>query len=151
MRPEKELRKACGKIAKWHEGVVSIVLLPTGGFILKAHGDAEILPAIGIEGENLIGSQDDFDFFFDVIGYEAQVEKVNFNPTKMKFVKEVGWTSKYWKKSQPSDDFVVDTVGELFPHKISAIAIALIAAVTRESRHRMKRAVLGRFSRKSSS
>lgn len=137
---EKELAKACRKIAKWKRGNCLFQVLPTG-FILKMAGDSEMVPTIGVVNEQLVGAQDDFDMFLDLIGYEGQVERVLFDPSRVKFILDAGWSGKYWMKPTPAQikgaDFVVDTIGTRFPQKVSALAIILIAAVHREGHRRL--------------
>ena len=70
--PEKILASAARKIAKWYRAECSYQLLPNG-FILKMNGDSQPLPTIGVVGEQLIGSQDDFDAFLDLLDVAAAV------------------------------------------------------------------------------
>jgi len=134
--PEKILASAARKIAKWFRAQCSYQLLPNG-FILKMNGDSQLLPTIGVVGEQLIGSQDDFDAFLDLLGYEAQVERVLFDPSKVKFILDSGWSSKFWRKPSAADvsgknDLAVNTVPYRTAGKIGAIALVLVAAVSQE-------------------
>ena len=147
---EKALSKATRKIAKWNKDKCSYQVLPNG-FILKMHGDATMLPTIGVVDDQLIGAQDDFDMFLDMLGYEGQVERVLFDPSKVKFILDAGWSGKYWRKPTPKQtltdtqgeraDFVVDTIPVRLPSKISAIALILIAASQQSSRRKIKEAL----------
>lgn len=129
---EKELAKTCAKLMKWCPGKVMFQKIPEKGFILKMAGDSEMVPTIGVIGDQLIGSQDDFDMFLELVGYEAQTERVLFDPERRRFIMDAGWTAKFWKLDQERENFVIDTIGNRVPSKVAAIALALIAAVSRE-------------------
>jgi hypothetical protein len=151
-KAERELGKACNKLAKWFRQECQYQKLPTG-FIVRMAGDSVNVPTIGIVDEQLIGAQDDFDMFLDLLGYEAQVERVLFDPTKVKFILDAGWSGKFWRKPTPGqvaerDDFVVDTIPIRMPSKVSAIAVALIAATEREGKRRIVNKVLHPFKKK---
>lgn len=149
---EKLLEKSCRKIARWFRDKVVIEMLPTG-FILKLVSESQMTPTIGIVNEQLIGAQDDFDFFIDLMGYEVQTERVLFDPTKARFILDAGWSGKYWRKPSPEDvagktDLLVDTLGSRLPTKTSAIAVLLMSVVEREKRRRTKQAILHPFQKK---
>jgi hypothetical protein len=143
--PEKILASATRKIAKWYRAECSYQLLPNG-FILKMNGDSQLLPTIGVVGEQLIGSQDDFDAFLDLLGYEGQVERVMFDPSKVKFILDAGWSGKLWRKPTADNvagktDLAVSTVPYRTAGKIGAIALVLVAAVAQERPHQMVKRV----------
>ncbi len=136
---ERELGKACERMAKWYRDRVRFRKI-ADGFLLSLNMEGEMIPTIGVSGQNLVGAQDDFDIFLDLLGYEAQVERVLFDPSKVKFILDAGWSGKYWRKPAKDNidksDLVVDAIGARLPSKISALAICFIAAVGRERRHR---------------
>ena len=147
--PEKLLSKAAQKIAKWYRAECSYQLLPNG-FILKMNGDSQLLPTIGVVGEQLIGSQDDFDAFLNLLGYEAQVERVLFDASKVKHILDAGWSGKFWQKPSAADvagktDLAVNTVPYRTAGKIGAIALVLVAAVSQEKPRQMVKGMKGLF------
>ena len=124
--------------------------LPYSGFLLAMHGTTQTVPTIGILDDQLIGAQDDIDIFLDLMGYEGQVERVLFDPTRAKFILDAGWSGKFWQKPskiQVSGDkeFVVDTLGSRLPTKVSALAVLFIAAVEREGKRRVKAILMRPF------
>jgi hypothetical protein len=148
---EKKFGQACEKLAKGFPDKVRLQRLQDG-FILKTIGDAEMLPTIGVVGQDLIGSLDDFDIFLDILGYECQIERVNFDPEKARYILDAGWTGKYWKKPTEAQvkgaDFVVDAIENRLPTKISVAAIIFIAAIARDSRFAVLKAVKNVFKRR---
>lgn len=158
-KAEVELAKACRKMMVWFPGQVRFEKHEKG-FILKLHGDSEVVPTIGVIDGQIIGAQDDFDIMLDIIGYEAQVERVLFDAERKTFILDAGWSGKYWKKPETETqktltateegkrDFMVDTIGVRLPHKITALAVCFIAAVSRYKRQhfyaRLKRVVIGK-------
>ena len=149
---EKELVKAMRKIAKWYRIETMYQVLPTGS-ILKLNSDSQMTPTIGIVGDQIVGAQDDYDIFIDLLGYEGQVERVLFDPTKAKFILDAGWSGKFWRKPtkgqiENEEDFVVDAIAVRLPVKIAALAVVLIAIVERESRRRLKQTLLKPLKRK---
>jgi hypothetical protein len=150
--PEKILASAARKIAKWYRAECSYQLLHNG-FILKMNGDSRLLPTIGVVGDQLIGSQDDFDAFLDLLGYEAQVERVLFDPSKVKYVLDAGWCFKVWTKpterqvlGQEELEILANT--NRCRGKVGAISLALMLAVRHEGRRRIGRAAFGLFRKK---
>jgi len=147
-KAELELGKACRKIAKWYPDKVAFQKHDQG-FILKLHGDQQMVPTIGVMNGQLIGAQDDYDIMLDVIGYEAQIERVLFDAERKTFILDAGWSGKYWPKPEQQTqvsltateegkrDFMVDTIGVRLPHKITALAVCLIAATVRHGRKRL--------------
>lgn len=142
---EKALAKACQKVAKWYPDKVRFQKLPSG-FLLTVHGDSEFAPTIGVVEQQLVGALDSYDVILDILGYECQIERVLFDPDRVRFVLDAGWSGKYWLKPTPKQiaaqaDFSVDTIGSRMPAKISAEAVILMAVVQKESLRRPVRAV----------
>lgn len=152
MAPEKELRKAAIKLAKKFPADCRIQLLPSkGGFLLIASGEGQFVPTIGVQEDQLIGAQDDFDHFLDLLGYEAQVERVLFDPMLQRYALQRGWAGKFWKTEQKAENFTVDAIASPVNSKVGAMAVCLISAVMRETSllSRGKRALHRLVSKKS--
>lgn len=144
------LRNACQKVAKMHRDAVRFQVMDGGEFLLSMLGDSEIVPRIGWVDGDLIGSLDDINEFAALIGYEMQIEKVLFDPEKMKYVCGAGWSGKIWRKDSMvvGGDPVVESLEAMFPSQIAAATLLFIACVKGASWQHTKDVVKSVFRRR---
>jgi hypothetical protein len=137
--------KAVFKGMRHIASVVKGVELVLGDYKKAAYlHDRNANVTIGIEyGKSVLGGQDGVDHFMGLLGYQGQVERVLFDPEKMRYVITRGWTCKVWPVEN-EEDTEVTALAEATATKGTA-AMMMLAVAAKE--HRRKSTVMYRAGR----
>lgn len=137
--------KAVFKGFRYIASVVKGVELVLGNYKKAVYlHDRNANVTIGMEyGKSVLGGQDGVDYFMGLLGYQGQVERVLFDPEKMRFVIARGWVSKVWP-IDAEEDAEVAALAEATASKATA-AMLMLASAAKE--HRRKNTLMYRAGR----
>ena len=137
----RQLKNALLRFYRWNHKISKNLTLNIdhkNTITVGIYPDVNTFIEIGIQDDYPTGAMDWWLHAINMMGYEAQVNRLTFNPEKQRMVLDPYWSGAFWRKDV-KEEHEVDVASGMYETPYAALTALFVMIVQRERRRRFGR------------